>query len=70
MQSTSAHHAIKPGVLTIRTFELQGSWTLFAYPVQSVSLLDMPQAGTLAGNLLCTSQAGTVGLISLVDMEQ
>lgn len=35
-----------------------------------MTLLDMPEAGPLVNCLLCVSQAGTVGLISLVEMEQ
>ncbi|KIR99396.1 hypothetical protein L804_03024 [Cryptococcus deuterogattii 2001/935-1] len=51
-------------------FQFCGSWTLFAWPVSDFVLLDMPQAGTLRGTLLCTSQAGTVGIISMSEMEQ
>lgn len=51
-------------------FQFCGSWTLFAWPVSGFVLLDMPQAGPLRGTLLCTSQAGTVGIISLSEMEQ
>lgn len=53
-----------------REFQFCGSWTLFAWPVSDFVLLDMPQAGPLHGTLLCTSQAGTVGIISLSEMEQ
>lgn len=51
-------------------FRFCGSWTLFAWPVSDFVLLDMPQAGPLRGTLLCTSQAGTVGIICLSKMEQ
>lgn len=53
-----------------RSFELQGSWSLFAFPVQSIALLDMAQAGSLQNHLFCVSQAGTVGIIALQEMEQ
>ncbi|KAI9633004.1 uncharacterized protein MKK02DRAFT_40384 [Dioszegia hungarica] len=52
------------------TFELQGSWTLFAFPVHTITLLADPKYGSLGGCVMCTSQAGTVGLISLAEMEQ
>ncbi|WWD20135.1 hypothetical protein CI109_104611 [Kwoniella shandongensis] len=57
-------------IWTVNPFKLCGSWSLFAWPVESLSLLDMPQAGSLQGSLLCTSKAGTIGIISLVNMEQ
>ena len=44
--------------------------SLFAFPVISINLLDMPQAGTMRGQVLCTSKAGTIALVSLDDMEQ
>lgn len=57
-------------IWTVDEFQFCGSWTLFAWPVSGFVLLDMPQAGPLRGTLLCTSQAGTVGIISLSEMEQ
>lgn len=57
-------------IWTVEEFQFCGSWTLFAWPVSDFVLLDMPQAGPLHGTLLCTSQAGTVGIISLSEMEQ
>ncbi|OXG25397.1 hypothetical protein C367_03219 [Cryptococcus neoformans Ze90-1] len=57
-------------IWTVDEFRFCGSWTLFAWPVSDFVLLDMPQAGSLRGTLLCTSQAGTVGIISLSKMEQ
>ncbi|KAK8849511.1 hypothetical protein IAR55_004845 [Kwoniella newhampshirensis] len=56
-------------IWTANPFQLCGSWTLFAWPVESLALLDMPQAGTLQGTLLCTSKAGTIGLVSLSTTE-
>lgn len=53
-----------------RTLRLRGSWTLFDDHVRSATLLDMDEAGSLRGSLLCTSARGTVALISLRDMEQ
>ena len=44
--------------------------SLFAFPVVSINLLDMPQAGTLRGQVICTSKAGTIALVSLDEMEQ
>lgn len=49
---------------------LEGSWTLFADAVSSLSLIDLPNAGFLRNCLLCTSADGTIGIISLADMEQ
>ena len=53
-----------------RPFELLGSWTLFADPVHLIALLEMPQAGILRTCVLCTSQDGTIGIISLKEMDQ
>ncbi|WVQ79391.1 hypothetical protein IAT38_001488 [Cryptococcus sp. DSM 104549] len=57
-------------IWTADTFKFCGSWTLFAWPVHSFTLIDVPQAGHLQGHLLCTSEAGTIGILSLRDMEQ
>ncbi|WVF68617.1 hypothetical protein IAT40_003387 [Kwoniella sp. CBS 6097] len=56
-------------IVTTEPFKLSASFTLFADPVKSVSLLDMPQAGSLEGCLLVTSNDGTVGIISLKEMD-
>ncbi|WVQ75054.1 hypothetical protein IAR50_004663 [Cryptococcus sp. DSM 104548] len=53
----------------VEDFEFQGSWTLFAWPVKSITVLDRPQAGPLRNCLLAASQAGTVALLGLDDME-
>ena len=60
----------QPDVLTSSTFELQGTFTLFAWPVRTITLLDMLEAGDLYGSVLCTSDVGSVGLISLKEMDQ
>jgi hypothetical protein len=44
--------------------------SLFAFPVVSIHMLDVPQAGTLRGQVLCTSKAGTIALVSLDEMDQ
>lgn len=54
----------------LRPFSLQGSWTLFADPVSRVCLIDEQAKGPLSRSLLCVSVDGTVGIISLEDMEQ
>ncbi|KAK6908897.1 hypothetical protein I203_102903 [Kwoniella mangroviensis CBS 8507] len=56
-------------IWTTSPFKLCGSWTLFADPVKDVALLNMSQAGTLQGCLLITSRDGTVGIISLKEMD-
>nr|ODN95521.1 hypothetical protein L204_04061 [Cryptococcus depauperatus CBS 7855] len=56
-------------VWTVDDFEFCGSWTLFECPVRSSTLLNMPQAGSIRGSLMCASEAGTIGLISLDNME-
>lgn len=53
-----------------RPFELLGSWTLFADPVYGLASLDIGQAGILRGCVICTSRAGTIGVISLKEMDQ
>lgn len=59
-----------PLAADLRTLQLRGSWTLFDDHVRSATLLDMQEAGSLQGTLLCTSARGCVGIISLSDMEQ
>nr|XP_019009161.1 uncharacterized protein I206_05807 [Kwoniella pini CBS 10737]OCF47942.1 hypothetical protein I206_05807 [Kwoniella pini CBS 10737] len=56
-------------IWTTNSLRIRGSWTLFADPVQNIALLDMPQAGPLIGCLLITSREGTVGIISLKEMD-
>nr|XP_019043333.1 hypothetical protein I302_07908 [Kwoniella bestiolae CBS 10118]OCF22263.1 hypothetical protein I302_07908 [Kwoniella bestiolae CBS 10118] len=56
-------------IWTTSPFKLCGSWTLFADPVKDVASLNMPQAGPLHGCALVTSREGTVGLISLKEMD-
>lgn len=53
-----------------RSAQLVASWTLFADPVEKLAILDMPDAGMLQDHLICVSQEGTVGVISLAKMEQ
>ena len=53
-----------------RPFELLGTWTLFADPVRDIGLLDFPQAGILRDCVLCTSYDGTIGVISMKEMDQ
>jgi hypothetical protein len=43
---------------------------MFADPVESIALIDKTNAGPLQDHILCTSREGTVGIISLADMEQ
>ncbi|WWC65680.1 uncharacterized protein I303_108301 [Kwoniella dejecticola CBS 10117] len=55
-------------IWTLHPFTICGSWTLFADPVSKIAVLDLPQAGPLRGCLLITSREGTVGIISLKEM--
>jgi hypothetical protein len=43
---------------------------MFADPVEDLAMIDMDEAGALQDHLICTSQEGTIGVISLKDMEQ
>lgn len=52
-----------------RSGALQGSWTLFADPVDNIAMVDMPDTA-LHGHLLCTSREGTIAVISLKEMDQ
>ncbi|ORY34903.1 hypothetical protein BCR39DRAFT_515490 [Naematelia encephala] len=52
------------------SFKLEGSWTLFAEPVDVIAMLDLAEAGPLRGCVICVSTLGTVGLISLREMDQ
>ncbi|WVR08230.1 hypothetical protein IAU60_005277 [Kwoniella sp. DSM 27419] len=56
-------------VWTAEPFRQCGSFTLFADPIKSVALLDIPQAGSLDGCLLAVSEGGTIGIVSLKDMD-
>ena len=49
-------------------FELKGSWTVFAHPVQSAAVVNA-KSSTLNDVLLCTSEDGTVALLSLTDLD-
>ncbi|TXT16045.1 hypothetical protein VHUM_00548 [Vanrija humicola] len=53
-----------------KPFRLRGSWTLFDDPVQSIAHLELKEAASLEGALLCTSERGSVAVISLRDMDQ
>lgn len=48
----------------------QASWTMFADPVKSISMVNSPNAGVLEEHVLVFSCDGTVGVISLKGMEQ
>ncbi|ODO06895.1 hypothetical protein I350_04255 [Cryptococcus amylolentus CBS 6273] len=56
-------------IWTVEDFAFQGSWTLFAWPVESFAVLDKPQAGPLQNCLLAASRAGTVAVLGLDEME-
>ncbi|WWC92997.1 uncharacterized protein L201_007961 [Kwoniella dendrophila CBS 6074] len=56
-------------IWTTSSFKLCGSFTLFADPVKDIALLDMTEAGPLRGCLLVISNDGTVGIISLKEMD-
>lgn len=43
---------------------------MFADPVDDLALIDMKDAGALQDHLICSSQEGTIGVVSLKDMEQ
>ncbi|RXK36360.1 hypothetical protein M231_06397 [Tremella mesenterica] len=61
------------GVVRIWTadpFKLEASFTMFAYPVKTILRLTMPEAGNLRDCVLCTSDVGSVGVISLKEMDQ
>ncbi|EIW71713.1 hypothetical protein TREMEDRAFT_27484 [Tremella mesenterica DSM 1558] len=61
------------GVVRIWTadpFKLEASFTMFAYPVKTILRLMMPEAGNLRDCVLCTSDVGSVGVISLKEMDQ
>ncbi|WOO76901.1 WD repeat-containing protein 7 [Vanrija pseudolonga] len=53
-----------------KPFRLRGSWTLFDDPVHNIAHLDLKEAASLEGALLCTSERGSVAVISLRDMDQ
>ncbi|OCF37103.1 hypothetical protein I316_01008 [Kwoniella heveanensis BCC8398] len=56
-------------IFTTHPLKLCASFTLFADPVRNVALLNMPQAGGLQNCLLVSSNDGTVGIISLKEMD-
>jgi hypothetical protein len=43
---------------------------MFADPVKSIAIVDMANAGVLQDHVLVSSSDGTLGVISLKDMEQ
>jgi hypothetical protein len=43
---------------------------VFADPVDDLAMIDMNDAGALQDHLICLSQDGTIGAISLKEMEQ
>ncbi|ORX37934.1 hypothetical protein BD324DRAFT_623874 [Kockovaella imperatae] len=56
-------------IWSVEPFELLGSWTCFADPVESVILLDDPPVASIPPGILCTSQNGAICFIALDIME-
>jgi hypothetical protein len=52
-----------------RPFQFLGTFAAFADPVQSITLLETKSESALQDTLLCASTDGTVGIISLSELE-
>ena len=70
MTRTSVNAVDKKHTDGFRSAQLLASWTLFADPVRNIIMVDMIEAGVLQDHLICVSQEGTIGVISLTQMEQ